>query len=175
MTPSLQRVLQEAATVIGEEGWTAHPSGVDVHGVSMQRAVESAATRLDAGSELRRLALVGLHGVGEVPHSASEAQAILRRLADAPTMTVTVRDRTTEDATWGHGLFFAQLVTVEIPCTCLTCGGPTGEPFGFNGHEDGADYHVDRWINPCGHVDSYPAVLAAVAAGRGRVVGRSRA
>jgi hypothetical protein len=90
-------------------------------------------------------------------------------------MTVTVRDRRTEDANWGHGLFFARLVTVEIPRRCLACGGPTGEPFGFNGCEDGAYYHVDRWVNPCGHIDDYPSILDAVEAGRGRIVSRSRA
>lgn len=46
-------------------------------------------------------------------------------------------------------------MTVEIADTCPVCGGPRGEPRGYNFFEDGETFHVNVWDNPCGHIDSY--------------------
>jgi hypothetical protein len=82
--------------------------------------------------------------------------------------TVRVRNRAAEAPHWGHGLLRVCVDTVEIPDACLTCGGPRGETGGLNQCDDGAYYNVNVWQNPCGHVDSYPMVLAIVATGQGR-------
>jgi hypothetical protein len=83
-------------------------------------------------------------------------------------MIVTVRDRKTEDAHWGGpGPFSVVARKVEIADTCPACGGPRGEASGYNGCEDGDYYWVNVWSNACGHIDSYPDVLAEAAALRG--------
>jgi len=75
-------------------------------------------------------------------------------------MTVTVRDRATESATWGSpGLFTPILRTVTIGDHCPTCGGPRGVPEKRRFHEDGVWFEADCWINACGHIDAYPDVL----------------
>lgn len=56
--------------------------------------------------------------------------------------------------------------TITVPWVCLKCGGPRGEPFGHNFFEDGQSYHVDRWENPCGHVELYTTVLTHFEANR---------
>lgn len=74
-------------------------------------------------------------------------------------MTVRVRDRATEAAAWGSGLFSPIVRTVTIPRACPTCGARRGEPRNLNQYEDGARFSVDVWTNPCGHLDTYAAVL----------------
>ena len=52
-----------------------------------------------------------------------------------------------------------QPVTVEIDDKCPICGGPRGEPYNHRFYECGDWYSVDRWDNPCGHIDKYRDVL----------------
>lgn len=78
---------------------------------------------------------------------------------DVETMVVTVRDRSSE-APWGRGLTNPKTRKVTISVYCPVCGGHRGEPRGLNQHDDGVWYWVEIWDNPCGHVDSYAAVLA---------------
>ncbi len=54
--------------------------------------------------------------------------------------------------------------TVEIADTCPACGGPRGSIYGHNFWEDDQSFFVNRWDNPCGHVDHYPTVLKEAAA-----------
>lgn len=76
------------------------------------------------------------------------------------TMKVTVADRFAQTQSWGYGIGGAPpLRTVEIATTCPVCGGPRGEPHFERYHEDGDWYNVSRWTNPCGHMDTYAAVL----------------
>lgn len=82
----------------------------------------------------------------------------------AGTMTVRVRDRGAEPP-WGHGLARVVVRRITISDRCPICGGPRGEPRNLNQCDDGNYYSVDIWENPCGHIDSYPNVLAE-AAGR---------
>ena len=49
--------------------------------------------------------------------------------------------------------------TIEIANTCPKCGGPRGKPYHYRFHEDGEWYSVNRWDNPCGHIDKYRDVL----------------
>ncbi len=51
-----------------------------------------------------------------------------------------------------------RIVKVEIGENCPVCGGPRGEPYPYNFHEDGEWLTVDRWDNTCGHVDHYQDV-----------------
>lgn len=88
---------------------------------------------------------------------------LARPVGDMNLMQVTVRDRDGE-APWGVGLTTPCVRTVEISTACPVCGGPRGVPFGINSCDDGAFYWVQGWENPCGHRDSYAAVLAEAAA-----------
>ncbi|MFE7954443.1 hypothetical protein [Streptomyces sp. NPDC057413] len=73
-----------------------------------------------------------------------------------PKMTVRVCDR-------GEGRSYVGVTirTVTVPATCPQCGGPRGADTvnAWRFCEDGEWYTVDRWTNPCGHVDMYAAVL----------------
>lgn len=78
------------------------------------------------------------------------------------TLRVRVIDRGT-----GPGYEGLTIREVAIAATCPVCGGPRGvdadgvstvRPHRFC--EDGAWYTCDRWTNPCGHIDTYAAVLA---------------
>jgi len=51
-----------------------------------------------------------------------------------------------------HGV---RIDTVTLNWTCPTCNGPRGEPWATTQCEDGDWLHIDRWNNPCGHVDRY--------------------
>jgi len=44
---------------------------------------------------------------------------------------------------------------VNIADVCPACGEKRGEPKPYNFCEDGEWFTVDRWDNPCGHVDAY--------------------
>ncbi|MDI9836209.1 hypothetical protein [Streptomyces sp. KAU_LT] len=59
------------------------------------------------------------------------------------------------------------VVTVSISARCPVCGGPRGTDFpGLHKFvHRGVHLTVNHWRNPCGHVDTYEAVLAE---GRGR-------
>lgn len=46
---------------------------------------------------------------------------------------------------------------VEIADECPQCGGPRGEPYAYHFCEDESWYTVDKWDNPCGHIDKYKA------------------
>jgi DNA-binding NarL/FixJ family response regulator len=72
------------------------------------------------------------------------------------TMTVRVCDR-------GEGREYVGVTVraVTIPVVCPKCGGPRGVDTVRTQRfcEDGEWYSVDRWDNPCGHVDMYADVL----------------
>lgn len=75
----------------------------------------------------------------------------------AQTMTVRVVDRR-------HGNLPTDYVSpwirrVTIPTCCPQCGGTRGTPQPYRFHEDGDWLECDRWSNPCGHIDTYDAVL----------------
>lgn len=44
---------------------------------------------------------------------------------------------------------------IHIKNTCPECGQKRGEPKPHTYCEDGDWYTVDRWENPCGHIDYY--------------------
>jgi len=50
-------------------------------------------------------------------------------------------------------------ITVEISDNCPICGGKRGIPHSYNFCEDGEWFNVDRWDNPCGHIDKYGDVI----------------
>ena len=77
---------------------------------------------------------------------------------DNETMTVTVRDRSSE-APWGAGMTNPVTRKITISAFCPVCGGRRGEPRGLNSCDDGAYYWVQVWDNPCGHVDAYADVV----------------
>lgn len=77
---------------------------------------------------------------------------------EEPTMTVTVRDSAAEPP-WGSGPLTVVTRKVTISAQCPTCSKPRGEPKGSNESEDGVYYWVQRWDNPCGHIDLYAAVI----------------
>ena len=79
------------------------------------------------------------------------------------TMTVRVRVRAAESE-WGHGFTNPCVRTVTISAYCPTCGGRRGTPANLNQCDDGAFFSTDIWTNACGHIDSYPAVVAEAAA-----------
>ncbi|MFA5037504.1 MAG: hypothetical protein WC479_10065 [Candidatus Izemoplasmatales bacterium] len=47
-------------------------------------------------------------------------------------------------------------VNITISDNCPKCGGKRGTPYNHNFCEDGEWFNVDRWDNPCGHIDYYP-------------------
>lgn len=50
-------------------------------------------------------------------------------------------------------------ITIEIPDTCPTCGGPRANTtFKQLSYDGSLRLLVDSWHNPCGHVDKYEAV-----------------
>ncbi len=70
-------------------------------------------------------------------------------------MLVDVPDR----SNWGGNGHVPVIRRVEIRDTCIRCGGLRGRKQVHHFAEDGAYYVVDRWDNPCGHVDKYEDVL----------------
>lgn len=74
------------------------------------------------------------------------------------TITVTVRDRLSEN--WGSGLGRVVTKRVTISVFCPQCGGRRGEPSSMRLCDDGEWYSVHAWVNPCGHTDYYADVLA---------------
>lgn len=49
---------------------------------------------------------------------------------------------------------------VVLPWVCPRCGGPRGEPFPGISFDGSLRLACDRWLNPCGHVDTYEQVRA---------------
>lgn len=60
----------------------------------------------------------------------------------------------------GPGYVGVRIETVVVSAECPTCGGPRAQARPSRFHKDGDWYSADRWDNPCGHIDSYAAVLA---------------
>jgi hypothetical protein len=44
---------------------------------------------------------------------------------------------------------------VIIDNNCPKCGQKRGEPYPYRFCEDGEWFTVDKWDNPCGHIDTY--------------------
>lgn len=68
------------------------------------------------------------------------------------TMKVTVMYR---NNWFGGDGWIAYPIQIEIADTCPVCGGKRGTPYWHRFHEDGQWIDVQKWDNPCGHVDSY--------------------
>jgi len=45
--------------------------------------------------------------------------------------------------------------TVTVPDVCPKCGGKRGTPYAYRFYEGGEWYTVQRWDNPCNHIDKY--------------------
>lgn len=67
-------------------------------------------------------------------------------------MIVTIMYRNTYEG--GDGWIYGPMV-VEIADTCPICGSQRGVPYPHRFCEDGEWMDVDKWDNPCGHVDKY--------------------
>jgi hypothetical protein len=50
-------------------------------------------------------------------------------------------------------------VNVTLVWSCPKCGGPRGFPFKGSSYDGSRVLDVDRWANPCGHIDMYEDVL----------------
>jgi hypothetical protein len=59
------------------------------------------------------------------------------------------------------------VVTVTLPWICLHCGGPRGKPFRTVSYDGSRRLVVHGWTNPCGHVEKYSQVRAALARTKG--------
>lgn len=70
------------------------------------------------------------------------------------TRTVTIPARIEHDGY--HAL------TVTLPWVCLVCGAPRGEPYDTISYDGSRRLHVQGWINPCGHIEKYADVRAAL-------------
>jgi hypothetical protein len=46
-------------------------------------------------------------------------------------------------------------MTVNIARNCPVCGKPRGKPSPYRFCEDGEWFIVDKWDNPCGHIEKY--------------------
>lgn len=53
-------------------------------------------------------------------------------------------------------------ITALLPWVCLECGGPRGEPSKVLSYDGSRRMVVDGWTNPCGHVEKYSDVRAAL-------------
>lgn len=76
-------------------------------------------------------------------------------------MSETTRTVTIPACAEHEGLFAVQ---VTLPWVCLHCGGPRGEPFETISYDGSRRLGVHGWTNPCGHIEKYSEVRAAVAA-----------
>lgn len=59
-------------------------------------------------------------------------------------------------------------VTATVPWICLHCGGPRGEPIDTLSYDGSRRLGVSGWTNPCGHVEKYSEVRAAIAKATGQ-------
>ena len=78
---------------------------------------------------------------------------------DGPFMTVRVIDRAAMDAAWGTSHFRVVIKELTLTAKCPVCGGVRGDPQAHRFHEFGEHHTVDKWDNPCGHIDKYRSVL----------------
>lgn len=67
-------------------------------------------------------------------------------------MKVTIMYRNNYEG--GDGWTYYPL-TVVIGETCPVCGKKRGQPYPYRFCEDGEWFTVDKWENPCGHIDKY--------------------
>lgn len=58
---------------------------------------------------------------------------------------------------------------IEIADTCPVCGGKRGKPYSYRLKECGEWFVVDRWDNPCGHVDMHKDCLVEAEKLKGEV------
>lgn len=49
-------------------------------------------------------------------------------------------------------------LTVTVPWNCIYCGRERGEPFDGLSYDGSRRMAVTCWENPCGHLETYPAV-----------------
>lgn len=70
-------------------------------------------------------------------------------------MQVTIMFR--NSFTGGDGWTYFPM-NIEIENQCPICGGDRGNPKPYRFCEDGEWFTVNRWENPCGHLDTYGAV-----------------
>jgi hypothetical protein len=127
-----------------------------------REAARSAALRIPRAERMPSYLPAGAYEAYAAQHEDGGTAVWARYVEGLPgleprpvTMTYRVNDRGT-----GPGYEGVKVVTVEVAAQCPRCGGPRGEAAPFRFHEDGDWYVTDRWHNPCGHVDSYAAVLA---------------
>ncbi len=71
------------------------------------------------------------------------------------TMNVRVVDRGIRP-----GYEYPVIQTIAISAFCPKDGQRRGEPYDYRFPEDGDWLTCDKWDNPCGHVDTYGALLA---------------
>lgn len=50
-------------------------------------------------------------------------------------------------------------ITISISDDCPICGKKRGKPYPYYFCEDGEWFTVDKWTNPCGHLDKYRECL----------------
>lgn len=67
-------------------------------------------------------------------------------------MQVTIMYRNT--FTGGDGWRYYPM-TVTIADDCPKCGCKRGKPYYYRFCEDGEWFEVEKWENPCGHIDTY--------------------
>ncbi|MFJ7592461.1 hypothetical protein ACIQZO_34850 [Streptomyces sp. NPDC097617] len=129
-------------------------------GVYLSTSVPSMANAVRRATRLKAYAPGGTF---EAYHARVEAGEALwvRYVAWTPnleprplTMTYRVCDRGSSSGYTGVGI-----VTITVAASCPECGGPRGRAVPYRFCEDGEWYTVDRWTNPCGHLDAYAAVL----------------
>ncbi|WP_432001540.1 hypothetical protein [Streptomyces sioyaensis] len=121
----------------------------------------SVAARIPRADLMPAYAPAGDFEAYEARHDAGTAVWV-RYIAGLPkpaprpsTMTYRVCDRGN-----GPGYTGLRIVMVTVAPECPVCGGPRGEGTSYRFHEDGDWFVVDRWTNPCGHLDEYRTVLA---------------
>ena len=74
---------------------------------------------------------------------------------DVPTRTITI------PAVREHAGYHS--LTVTVPWLCLHCGRQRGEPYETLSYDGSRRLNVHGWKNPCGHVEPYNTVRAALA------------
>lgn len=80
-----------------------------------------------------------------------------------PTAAATMQVRVPDRSNWGTSGPAVVVRSLTLSRRCPCCGGPRGNAYPFRFHEDGDWFTVDRWDNPCGHLDLYTHVLAEAA------------
>ncbi|SKM37241.1 Uncharacterised protein [Mycobacteroides abscessus subsp. abscessus] len=53
----------------------------------------------------------------------------------------------------------AGTVTLTLAWACPRCGGDRGEPKRMTWYPTSGPVQVDGWKNPCGHLDTAPALI----------------